>query len=174
MQSRDGRDMSVLCGLDSLAGGTWLGVTRSGAFAVLTNVTEHPRPKVDEQGRPLLSRGELVMAWMEAHQGASSVNTRSVLAQLHGTRQRYAGFNLLLGNVQGTQAHMVYVSNRVKATEPDLLSSAEARPVCGMSNSTLHSPWPKIGRGTALIQRILSEPRTSTNELIERLFGVLR
>ncbi|WFD21161.1 hypothetical protein MCAP1_003420 [Malassezia caprae] len=163
--------MTVLCGLDSLAGGTWLGVTRTGAFAVLTNITEHPRPKVDEHGQPLRSRGELVMAWMETHQDTRPMDAADILQDLYRTRQRYAGFNLLVGDVHGTEVHMGYVSNRVEATEPDILTATGQ--VYGLSNSTLHSPWPKIDHGKSLLQRVLSEPRTSTDDLVERLFGMM-
>lgn len=164
----------MLGGLDSLAGGTWLGVTRTGAFAVLTNVTEHPRPEMDEQGRPLCSRGELVMAWMEAHQGPRPRDGADVLQDLFRVRQRYAGFNLLAGCVQGTEVRMGYVTNRVEATEPDILAVSGSGEVYGLSNSTLHTPWPKIAYGKSALQHVLSEPRTTPDELIERLFGVMR
>jgi len=165
--------MTVLCGLDALAGGTWLGVTRTGAFSVLTNVSEHPRPRVDELGQPLRSRGELVMAWMETHQDAQPVDAADILQDLYRTRQRYAGFNLLVGDVQGTEVHMGYVSNRVEATEPDILTASGTAQVYGLSNSTLHKPWPKIAHGKSQLQRVLAEPRTSTDELVERLFGMM-
>ena len=52
---------NILCGVDLLAGGTWMGITRSGSFAALTNVYEMPAPQLTQDGRPLRSRGELVM-----------------------------------------------------------------------------------------------------------------
>ncbi|WFD28980.1 hypothetical protein MNAN1_003999 [Malassezia nana] len=173
VQGPNGRETSVLCGLDSLAGGTWLAVTRNGAFSVLTNVTEEPRPTVDEQGRPLQSRGELVLAWLEAQQSAPSVDEASVLDSLHRMRQRYAGFNLLVGSVHGAEIHLGHVSNRGEATMP-LLTGANTGPTGGMSNSTWSTPWPKIEHGQAHLQQVLKETRTTQDALIHRLFDVLR
>src|SRR5690606_13005066 len=51
----------ILAGRDLEAGGTWLGLARSGRVAMLTNVREPDRR--DPGAR---SRGEIVPAWLDA------------------------------------------------------------------------------------------------------------
>jgi uncharacterized protein with NRDE domain len=72
----------VLAGRDLRAGGTWLGVTRAGRFAVVTNYRGGTEPSAEE------SRGALVARYLEG-------TPVPVLAE---RRAAYSGFNLLAGD----------------------------------------------------------------------------
>lgn len=111
----------VLAGRDLEAGGTWLGITKQGRFAAVTNVREPGATP----GR--LSRGELTRHFLQGKQSAASY-----LADLE--HSAYSGFNLLLADSQG----LYYASNRgplAQNLEPG---------VYGLSNHLLDSPWPKL------------------------------
>ncbi|TFY64912.1 hypothetical protein EVG20_g5788 [Dentipellis fragilis] len=76
----------VLSGRDILAGGTWLGINRSGRLALLTNITE-PYAHYDS------SRGTLLSDFLLAPRGES---LDEYVAELESQETVYAGFNLLL------------------------------------------------------------------------------
>ncbi|HCO43296.1 MAG TPA: hypothetical protein DIT63_04145, partial [Gammaproteobacteria bacterium] len=69
-------------------GGTWLGVTRDGRFAAVTNHRE-----ASHTVAPLTSRGHLVRDYLLGGTPAADF-----LRALHRHAGDYAGFNLLLGD----------------------------------------------------------------------------
>ena len=85
----------VLAGRDLVAGGTWLGCTRTGRFAALTNFADPSDPPA------INSRGELVSDFLTGRDSAEHY-----AHHLHG--RTYAGFNLLLFDGQ----QLVYSSNK--------------------------------------------------------------
>ena len=120
----------VLAGRDLVAGGTWLGCTKGGRFAALTNFTEAgdaPAPK---------SRGLLVQNFL-----IGSDSAMHYAHHIHGLD--YAGFNLLLFDGQ----EMVYTSN--KGTT-DILHPG----FYGLSNAELGARWPKCIRGAEGLKQI--------------------
>ncbi|ACY14246.1 NRDE family protein [Haliangium ochraceum] len=121
----------VLAGRDLEAGGTWMGVTRAGRWAALTNIHE---PGVAHEDA--LSRGELVSGFLR-----NDDEPGAYLAALEAREHRYRGFNLVIG----TREQVWYVSNR----------SGPARAVDagvhGVSNALLDTPWPKVVRGRRLL-----------------------
>ena len=128
----------ILCGLDLAAGGTWLGVTRSGRFAVVTNFRE----PVQDSSHGVLSRGALPMGFLEG-----DLSPEAYCRSLTGTQEQYGPFNLLVG----TPDSLWYLSNR----------GAEPQPVApgihGLSNGLLDTPWPKVQRGKERLARALGE-----------------
>ncbi|MFL5540696.1 MAG: NRDE family protein, partial [Longimicrobiaceae bacterium] len=76
----------LLAGRDLQEGGTWLGVTRSGRFAAVTNVRE---PQAYRVGAP--SRGGLPTGFL-----ASPAPSLVWLASLMPTAMAFNGFNLLV------------------------------------------------------------------------------
>ena len=114
----------VLAGRDLSAGGTWLGVTRQGRFAALTNYRE---PGAAAGTR---SRGHLVADFLRGE-----LDPHHYAEQLQAEAQDYAGFNLLLGD----SGQLIYLSNRAEGGPQSL------RPgVYGLSNALLDTPWPKL------------------------------
>src|SRR5579885_1919237 len=77
----------IFAGKDLLAGGTWLGVTRSGRFAALTNY----RGAARRAAAP--SRGALVAEILRSNDPAAAV-----LAELSRRGGEYAGFNLMFSD----------------------------------------------------------------------------
>ena len=133
-----GQAVSVLAGHDEEAGGTWLGITRRGRFAALTNVRAP-----SERNPHAPSRGTLVLSALQ-----SSEPPATWLESNAARMSAYNGFNLLLGDVGP-------VANTDTATEPRLdyftnRSGAAARTLApgiyGLSNAALDTPWPKVTR----------------------------
>lgn len=125
----------VLAGRDLREGGTWLGVTRGGRFAAVTNVRE---PEMYRVGAP--SRGFLVSDFLRGSESPEVYAER--LAETGG---EYNGFNLLL--VDGRS--LVWLSNRgegARTLEPG---------VYGLSNALLDTPWPKVEMGKEDLRRAL-------------------
>lgn len=125
----------LLAGRDLVAGGTWLGVTRSGRFAAITNVRE-PGVRAPASAR---SRGELVAGFLLA----GTVTPEAYLAGV--TPDRYAGFNLVVGD----RSSLWYLTNR--SGTPERLAPG----IHGVSNARMDTPWPKVVRGKAGLARLV-------------------
>jgi len=124
----------ILAGRDLQAGGTWLGVTRSGRFAALTNYRD------PAQNRPLPSRGALVADFL-----AGSATSEDYLARIAASGINYNGYNLLLSDGQS-----LWWASNVSGEQRSLMPG-----IYGVSNDLLDTPWPKVGAGkTALIRAI--------------------
>jgi uncharacterized protein with NRDE domain len=129
-----GHSVSLLAGQDEEAGGTWLGITRRGRFATLTNVRAP-----SERNPHAPSRGALVLAALQA----SERGDRWITNHLPRTAG-FNGFNLLVGNVLADSeggGSLAYFSNRLDAP-PRVLEPG----VYGLSNAFLDTPWPKVTR----------------------------
>ena len=136
----------VLAGRDLEAGGTWLGVTRSGRFAALTNFRDADRSR----GRR--SRGELVSNFLTGS-GPPLAYASEVEADA------YAGFNLFVGLVAGDRREMAYVNNRGR--EPGLLTPG----IYGLANAELDAPWHKTRYGKAALASLIAEGHVSPDAL---------
>ena len=140
---------AVCCGLDQVAGGTWLGVTEDGRFAALTNFRE-PREPAAERSRGLLPRRFL----------EDGVDPRRFLEQISDDQHRFAGFNLLVGD----RDQLWFFSNR-EAGPPRPVEPG----IHALSNGQLNEPWPKVRQGRDQLTRVLDdEPRH------EHLHSILR
>jgi uncharacterized protein with NRDE domain len=74
----------ILAGRDLQAMGTWMGVSRSGRFAAVTNNRGAREPSAAE------SRGALVSTFL-----AGAMSAAHYMADVAGRASRYSGFNLL-------------------------------------------------------------------------------
>ncbi len=137
-------------GRDLEQGGTWLGITRSGTFAAVTNFREGAGAKKSSR-----SRGELVASFLHKKQRPADY-----VARVHGKAGDYNGFNLLAGDLDELQ----YLSNR--GGEPTVVAPG----VHGLSNHLLNTPWPKVERGRKIVTELL---QSRSQELIDGLFGLL-
>ncbi len=107
-------DNGILAGHDLRAGGTWLGVTGSGRFALVTNyrVPDYPKPG-------LASRGALVTDWLEGRPMSSAAMNP---------------YNLLTADAR--QARLV-------SNYPQWSDQALPPGVHGLSNGEFQHPWAK-------------------------------
>lgn len=126
----------ILAGKDMRAGGTWFGMNRRGAVALLTNVREpgHNNPLAP-------SRGKLVESYLSDQIPASQFALDVV-----GSDNDYNGFNLFLLD----ERQACVVSNR-----PSPHVTPLAPGVHGLSNASLNTPWPKLIRSTQAVKQHL-------------------
>lgn len=125
----------ILAGRDLEGMGTWLGVTRSGRFAAVTNYRD-----AASVPREAASRGLLASRYLES-EAAPDAFAAAVAAD--GTA--YRGFNFLASD----REEMWWVSNRggnARRLEPG---------VHGLSNHLLDTPWPKVTRGKQRLHQAL-------------------
>jgi uncharacterized protein with NRDE domain len=117
---------SLLAGKDLREGGTWMGLTRAGKFAAITNVRG-----AAEKNPHAPSRGKLPLQYLQ-----SEYSSRQFLAHLRATAEGYNGFNLLLGDLKHDE--LWWFSNRemeaARVLEPGVHT---------LSNASLNTPWPK-------------------------------
>lgn len=124
----------VLAGRDLEAGGTWMGITRTGRFAALTNFRD---PASHKPAAP--SRGQLVADFLT---GTQSID--GYLDSLDGAA--FNGFNLLLGDGEKLVAY-----SNVSGERHEL-----APGIYGLSNALLDTPWPKVGAGKTALEAALA------------------
>lgn len=141
----------ILAGRDLKGGGTWLGITRSGRIAAITNYRD---PTAVLSDAP--SRGFLVRNFLE-----SSEPAERYLAHIADEAHRYNGFNLLVGDLSG----LWYLSNRhagFRRIEPGYY---------GLSNHLLDTDWPKVSRGKTALQRLIAGNKAARTESILALLA---
>lgn len=113
----------IIAGQDLQSGGTWMGVTATGRWAVITNF----RDGQDQKSYPT-SRGHILQDFLE-----SELTPIRFAQELEKKQCDYAGFNLFVGD----REQAVYMSNRGEA--PQML----AHGVYVVSNGLLTEHWEK-------------------------------
>src|SRR5690625_3228816 len=78
----------VLAGRDLHGMGTWLGITKQGRFAALTNIRDQEEDVSDKK-----SRGDILKNYL-----AGTEPAESFVENLKKEKNQYAGFNLLVGS----------------------------------------------------------------------------
>lgn len=136
----------LLAGKDLEQGGTWMGITRSGRFAAVTNYRDPARTAAAPR-----SRGELPLAYLTGTQ-----DPKSYLQALALRAQEYAGFNLLVGD-----QHSLWYFTNSDTFEPQALTPG----VYGLSNAKLDTPWPKVAQGKVRLRSLLEAGAISHDAL---------
>ena len=144
-------DEGWLGGRDLAGGGTWLGVTRAGRWAFLTNVRD---PAGFDPRAP--SRGALVTRAL-VEPGAAAAVVATIVAASRG----HNGFNLVGGDA--ADAH--WGSNRGDGAR------ALAPGIHGLSNHLLDTPWPKVVRTKAAVAAWCADAGDERD--LEPLFAIL-
>ncbi|MDX1403532.1 MAG: NRDE family protein [Woeseiaceae bacterium] len=137
----------ILAGRDLEAGGTWLGMHRSGRFATVTNYREQQAPR-----RGLRSRGEIVSDFISGDADPLS----HVASVVDGP---YAGVSVLAADSD----RLCYASNRGDAAR------ALAPGVYGLSNASLDTPWSKLVRSKQALRALLDDNRVDCEKLLDIL-----
>lgn len=131
----------LLAGMDLKGHGTWLGITRTGRFAALTNYRDMSRAAVHGPSRGLLVRDVLV-------------NDRAIA----GTAAM-EGFNMVYGPIDALRYH----SN---VTDADQILPVGFH---GISNHFLDTPWPKVVNGRDRLETALTKAQPDPEDLFELL-----
>jgi uncharacterized protein with NRDE domain len=131
-------EAGILAGRDLHAGGTWLGVTRRGQFAALTNFRDGGARRSDAP-----SRGTLVSELLE-----SARSVTETLRYLQDVGPQYNPFNILFSDGERLG---IYESARGEGRE---LGPG----VFGLSNHLLDTPWPKVQNAKTALTAALADP----------------
>jgi uncharacterized protein with NRDE domain len=143
---------NVLAGRDIVGGGTWLGVSRDGRFAALTNYRD---PRAFRPDAP--TRGVLVADYLAQPARAPL----DYLSQVAERGAAYNGFNLIVGDLP--RRELAWYCNRAGAL-PRLLPAG----VHGISNAILDTPWPKLVRKRAELGALMErEDEPTLDALVE-------
>lgn len=139
----------VLAGRDLERGGTWMGVSRAGRFAALSNYRDLERA---DPSKP--SRGKLVADYLRGTESAADY-----AARVESVKAYYPGFNLLLGD----GLSLYYVSNRGPGAVP------VAEGVHAVSNGLLDEDWPKVVRARTGLGALRDADRLYIDNLLDLL-----
>lgn len=128
----------IWAGRDLTGGGTWLGVSRRGRFAALTNFRD---PETHRADAP--TRGDLVKNFL-----VGQMSSRQYVESIAREAVPYNGFCLLVWD----GCTLFFHSNRAPAP-------SEVEPgVHGLPNQLLNAPWPKVRRGRAGLKKLTQLP----------------
>lgn len=149
----------VVAGRDLSAGGTWMGATRDGRFAALTNYRDPGRQRGEAP-----SRGDLVRALLE-----DAGSPTDQLAALASRASDYNGFNLIGGT---------WHPDATRRELSLLAHPGDPRPVPippgihALSNAQLNTPWPKVRRASDALSEALSATDVE-DAFVDGLFTLL-
>lgn len=127
----------IYAGRDLQAGGTWMGVTRSGRFAAITNFRDPSDRRTDVR-----SRGEIVGEYLSGDEPA-----QAFISRLAGRSRLYNGFNLIAGDADS----LWFFGSR--GGEALRIPAG----VHGLSNHLLDEPWPKVIRARRAMDAALAD-----------------
>jgi uncharacterized protein with NRDE domain len=127
----------ILAGRDLSAGGTWLGITRTGRLAALTNYRGAGPQRADAP-----SRGGLVTEVLESNRSVAES-----LAHLRTVAGAYNGFNLILCDGERLGVYES-VTGEGRILAPGIY---------GLSNDVLDTPWPKVNTAKSRLIAALAE-----------------
>jgi len=166
-----GYDETIMapCDLDPKGNGhhgTWMGITKKGRFAALTNYREDPTTWALDA----LSRGFLVRDFL-----AGCDSPEEFCKRVHRIGDKYNGFNLICGQLAMVSS-VWYVCNREDVQPQALLPNR----IYGLSNGTLVSTeWPKVSHGISIFKEALvkelgsmdapESPRYAVSPLVEAM-----
>lgn len=138
----------VYAGKDLQSGGSWLGLSSQGEFALLTNV----RNAALNLPATAPSRGELVFGALKNGKGPTEKLSLN-----------YAGFNLMHGNLNALTIHCT--SNQGLKLNNGVPFSRPLEPgIHSVSNGHLGAPWPKTQRLEAGLQHQLDQFKNSNTD----------
>lgn len=133
---------SILAGRDLKEMGTWLGITKQGRFAALTNYRD---PQLEKNNK--ISRGSIITNFL-----TSDIDAPEYLAALRDNKDNYNGFNVIAGTVDD----LYYYGN-----QQEKIMKLDAG-TYSVSNHLLNTPWPKVKKASEMLHQYVS-----THEKVE-------
>lgn len=137
---------NVLAGRDLEKRGTWLGITKEGRFAALTNYRAPAHMQAKKH-----SRGKIVSDYLTGNK-----TPENYIHDIQQMKELYSGFNLLLGNSN----HLIYYNN-IENTMTKVDSGTHS-----LSNHFLNTPWPKVEKGKHLLNAYITEHQIVDPEVL--------
>ncbi|XP_016420924.1 transport and Golgi organization protein 2 homolog isoform X2 [Sinocyclocheilus rhinocerous] len=154
-----GSNNEILSGLDleeGKEGGSWLGISKRGKLAALTNYLD-ARQNPDAQGR-----GSLVSNYL-----MDNLDSFAYLRKVSSEAHLYNGFNLLTADFRANEDTLCYYGN-TGSSEPIHLKAG----IYGLSNSLLETPWRKLQHGKRLFTSVVNKT-LSPDGLVQELLHIL-
>jgi uncharacterized protein with NRDE domain len=143
-------DPEILAGKDLRAGGTWMGITRAGRFAAVTNFRDP-----SDKRSTARSRGVLVTDFL-----LGSDTPARFLSELAARAHEFNGFNVIVGD----GASLLYFGSRENLARP-------VEPgIHALSNHLLDEPWPKVVRARQHMEEAMAVAEPAA-QLFEMLSG---
>lgn len=139
----------ICAGRDLSQGGTWLGTTRSGRFAALTNFR---RGGARTGAR---SRGDVVLDFLR-----SSLTPEQYSAQLAGYADQFGGFSVIAGDLEHEPYYFSNQGNVTRRLPPGIY---------GLSNQWLDEPWPKVTRAKERIGALIAAGHAAPEQLCDAM-----
>lgn len=143
----------LFAGRDKTAGGTWMGITKSGKISMLTNYRD---PLNIRHNAP--SRGHLVSDYL-----INDDDPGSYLRSVEANGSGYNGFNLICGTKEELQYYGNYQQGVHHVTSG----------IHGLSNALLNTSWPKVEKGKTQLQEVIKHENINPESLFELLYDDL-
>ena len=142
---------TIAAGKDLSGGGTWLGATKTGHFAMLTNYRDmaNIKPKAP-------TRGKLVLDFL-----IGKIDPATYLQALLVSANLYNGYNLILGSFDDPW----YFSNQ--SNKSYRLGTGSY----GLSNALLDTTWPKVEYGKNVFNKIVNQKDIDPEELFTMMLN---
>lgn len=200
----DAPNQQVLAGRDLQREerGTWLGITKQGRIAILTNFREEG---VNENGQK--SRGAMVNSYLTVPPNIEESEDEFAQRLLNDVGiHDVGGFTLIFGKLQPSKTHdngtnatsrvqmyadhlsteqstaqdlagLSIISNRTESTDGLRRIATTSGETHGLSNSHYgDNTWPKVVNGEKKLKQLISDDianSSSRSEFVENLFGIL-
>jgi uncharacterized protein with NRDE domain len=158
--------------------GTWLGVTRQGRIAVLTNYREED----DSLVIGAKSRGLIPNAWLKSPLSDNETTDQFAhrMIEKEGVKG-VGGFSLVYGFMQdvvkGERGGLGLISNRTPDAMGVVRLAGRKGETCALSNAAFSDrSWPKVTNGEAWTKDAIAksiEANETRDQLVERLLDVL-
>uniref|UniRef100_A0A2D4N8Q9 Transport and Golgi organization protein 2 homolog n=1 Tax=Micrurus spixii TaxID=129469 RepID=A0A2D4N8Q9_9SAUR len=152
----------ILSGLDmeeGKEGGSWLGISKKGKLAALTN---YMQPQINKHAK---GRGALVTNFL-----TSGMDSYSYLKKVASEGHLYNGFNLIAADLSTNNGDVIYYYGNKGDPEPLFLNPG----VYGLSNSLLDTPWKKLQYGKQLFSDVIKHSQNLKKEdLIQELIKLM-
>lgn len=142
----------ILAGKDLEAGGTWMGISKTGRIAMITNYRDLSNIRPDAP-----SRGKLVLNYL-----TSEEKSKEYLTPFEKPGNPFNGYNLIVGNPE----ELFYQSNYSEKGIEKIPTG-----VHGLSNALLNTPWPKLELGKKKLQNIIKADDIDPESLFTMMYN---
>ncbi|CAJ0547652.1 Ff.00g044060.m01.CDS01 [Fusarium sp. VM40] len=178
--SASGRPVLSSRDLQRAEKGTWMGISKDGLMAVLTNYRE---TDIKDQNHPIhaaKSRGGMVTAWLGTPPEEGLKDSVHNLVKDDGVKG-VGGFSMVCGKLRKKSQGIAIISNRAGNVNEVPIIAKERGEIWGLSNTAFDAAvkedeWPKISMGKKLFREAIDNSvskQSSPDDIISDLFSVL-